>query len=616
MKQLKKLRTLISLLILALPVMLNVGFAESVFAAEGAAQVTLHKKKMTSFPAEDIQNTGQTMPEFDQYQGLAGIEFKVYDVTSDFYHHRAAGKTIDEAKTLVQGMATGTPVAEGVTDSNGDLTLSLNKKSGGKDAVYTIAETAKSGVVAGANMVLAFPVYEILKDGKYGDTELNDIHLYPKNTVTSDGALKVEKKGTAADELLNGAEFAISKVEGNVTKYISGAKDGLYTWSENKNDAYQFITGNTYNPSDGVASSEGSQGVLIIKGLEVGTYVLEETKAPANAELIEGQTKTDFDILAGTTGAVELTVKNDTSKVEKTTPQYNGKDYAIGEEIDFEISVNIPLGIADSDSAGNKYTKFNLVDTHDPVLTFVNDPAKYSLFDGTQEIAQSNYTVTETADGFIVAVSEGYISSLTPTNKLTFKYKMFLNDKADPTQGYTNSAQVDNGHTEDKTPPEVEVTTGGRRFIKIDGDVSKDKPLAGAKFVVRDKDSDTAKYLKVDETTKNISWVDSLAEATELTTSSDGLLDITGLKYGTYYLEETVAPNDYVKLTKRVEFTVDENSYGDTQSLVDPQKVPNKHKGSLPSTGGMGIYFFIGAGMLLLATGIVYFNKRRKEQHA
>ncbi len=132
MKQLKKLRTLISLLILALPVMLNVGFAESVFAAEGAAQVTLHKKKMTSFPAEDIQNTGQTMPEFDQYQGLAGIEFKVYDVTSDFYHHRAAGKTIDEAKTLVQGMATGTPVAEGVTDSNGDLTLSLNKKSGGQ----------------------------------------------------------------------------------------------------------------------------------------------------------------------------------------------------------------------------------------------------------------------------------------------------------------------------------------------------------------------------------------------------------------------------------------------------------------------------------------------------
>ncbi|MDQ8528681.1 hypothetical protein Q3F59_12255, partial [Enterococcus faecium] len=81
--------------------------------------------------------------------------------------------------------------------------------------------------------------------------------------------------------------------------------------------------------------------------LEVGKYNLEEVKAPDNAEMIEKQTITPFEILANSQTPVEKTIKNDTSKVDKTTPQLNGKDVAIGEKIQYEISVNIPLGIAD-----------------------------------------------------------------------------------------------------------------------------------------------------------------------------------------------------------------------------------------------------------------------------
>lgn len=611
MKQLKKITTLIGVLLLSLPMVLSLGFAKPVIAAEGQAKVMIHKKKMTTLPDPLIQNTGKEMDEFENYQGLGDVEFKVYDVTAKFYEEREKGTSIEDAKKAVRDETTGTPVAMGTTDSGGNLVLNLDKKSGGKDAVYTIAETGKTGVVAAVNMVIAFPVYEILEDGTYGDVELNDIHLYPKNAVTNDGSLTVKKVGTAEDELLDGAEFAILKVEGGVTKYISGAKDGLYLWSEDKGKAKEFSTGNNYAPGDNeITSAAGSTGILNISGLEQGSYTLEETKAPDNAGMIASETKKTFEIKDKTT--VEITVKNDTSKVEKTTPQYDGKDYAIGEDIDFEISVNIPLGIADKEGSANKYTKFNLIDEHSEALTFVNVPAEYGLFDGTTEIDAANYTVTETTNGFTVAVNPAYIPSLTPGGKLTFKYKMYLNDKADPTKEFKNNAQVENGYTTDTTPPNVEVTTGGRRFIKIDGDVSKDTPLAGAKFVIRNENTDTAKYLKI-AADKKISWVDTLTEATEFTTGADGLLDITGLKYGTYFLEETEAPNDYVKLTERVEFTVDEKSYGDTQALIAPQKVPNKHKGTLPSTGGMGIYFFIGGGLLLIAVGAVYFNKRRKE---
>lgn len=103
------------------------------------------------------------------------------------------------------------------------------------------------------------------------------------------------------------------------------------------------------------------------------------------------------------------------------------------------------------------------------------------------------------------------------------------------------------------------------------------------------------------------------AEATTFTTTADGLVDITGLKYGTYYLEETVAPDDYVLLTNRIEFVVNEQSYGTTENLVSPEKVPNKHKGTLPSTGGKGIYVYLGSGAVLLLIAGVYFARRRKE---
>ncbi|MDQ8341522.1 SpaA isopeptide-forming pilin-related protein, partial [Enterococcus faecium] len=84
------------------------------------------------------------------------------------------------------------------------------------------------------------------------------------------------------------------------------------------------------------------------------------------------------------------------------------------------------------------------------------------------------------------------------------------------------------------TPPSVDVVTGGKRFVKVDGDVTSDQTLAGAEFVVRDQDSDTAKYLSIDPSTKAVSWVSAKESATVFTTTSNGLIDVTGLKYGTY----------------------------------------------------------------------------------
>ncbi|MHC2858268.1 hypothetical protein ACUXIC_002070, partial [Enterococcus lactis] len=222
-----------------------------------------------------------------------------------------------------------------------------------------------------------FQLYEMIKqtDGsyKYGTEELDTIHLYPKNIVGNDGTLKVTKVGTAENEALNGAAFIISKEEGtpSVKKYIQSVTDGLYTWTTDQTKAKHFITGHSYDiGNNDFAEATIEKGQLIVNHLEVGKYNLEEVKAPDNAEMIDNQTNTPFEILANSQTPVEKTIRNDTSKVDKTTPQLNGKDVAIGEKIQYEISVNIPLGIADKEGTQNKYTTFKLIDTHDAALTF------------------------------------------------------------------------------------------------------------------------------------------------------------------------------------------------------------------------------------------------------
>ncbi|WP_322898955.1 SpaH/EbpB family LPXTG-anchored major pilin [Enterococcus faecium] len=630
----QKIWGIIATLIMVFPFVLGLGNAKNVFADDNTdmANIIIHKKKMTgeNVPNPLIQNSGNEMTEFDNYQGLAGVTFSVYDVTTEFYNSRAADTSVDDAKAEVKNLTPNTPIAQGTTDAGGNLTLNLPKKQNGKDAVYTIKEEEKDGVVAADNMVVAFPVYEMIKqaDGsyKYGTEELSTIHIYPKNVVSNNGSLQVKKEGTAENEGLNGAEFIISKSEGesNTVKYIQGVKDGLYTWTTNKEDAKHFITGYSYSIGDNqfteAKNADSVKGELTVKNLEVGAYTLEEVKAPNNAALIDSQTNTPFTISANSTEKtpVELTIKNDTSKVEKTTPQLNGKDVAIGEKIQYQISVNIPLGIADKDSNGNKYKKFNLVDTHDAALTFDNQTSGdygYVLYDGEKVISSKNYQVTEQDNGFTVAVNPDFIPSLTPGGTLKFVYFMHLNDKADPTKGFKNEANVDNDHITDKTPPTVEVVTGGKRFVKVDGDVTSTKTLAGASFVVRNENSDTAKYLKIDDT-KAVTWVDTKEDATTFTTEDDGLIVLTGLKYGTYFLEETVAPNDYVLLSNRIEFTVNGDSYGTTENLINPEKVPNKHKGTLPSTGGKGIYAFIAIGTIAVAGAVFYFTRGRKQTEA
>ena len=495
-------------------------FTPVVSADETPATVTIHKLQGKTGP---IVNTGKELSGYTASDFLDGITYNVYDVTAAYhakynevYTSTTAQAADDTARAHVQGTAGHAPTVSGatlvgepkVTANGGAATFTLPKKSDGKDAVYVFVEQPKTGITAAAeNLVLSFPVYQLDDKGTYTDTELSDIHLYPKNTT--------------------------------------------------------------------------------------------ETIAP------------EKDI---------------------TTPNADAaghNNYNVGKEIGFRLSTLIPanIGIKEVDGVTPHYNTFGLIDTHDTTLTF-NPAGKHELkVAGTSIVLKegetADYTIVvgepavEGKDTFKVKLTQAGINKLAEQGgkTLEFTYTMKLNAKAVMDEKNVNKVTVEYGRKTDDfndvvTTPgnEKEVYTGGYRFIKTD--VSTNKPLANAEFVVRDAATE-GQYLKIDDTTKEISWVTSVTDATKFKTLGDGIVDIKGLTYGTYYLEERKAPTDYVRLSARIAFIVAFNSYNSTTTT--PHNVANTPKGFLPSTGGAGIILFVALGAAMVGLAGVYFTSRRKK---
>ena len=79
----------------------------------------------------------------------------------------------------------------------------------------------------------------------------------------------------------------------------------------------------------------------------------------------------------------------------------------------------------------------------------------------------------------------------------------------------------------------------------------------------------------------------------------------SGLANGSYYFEETEAPEGFNKLTARTDAT----TITDANATI---RVTNQSGTELPSTGGIGttIFYIIGA-ILVIGAGVVLVTRRR-----
>lgn len=390
-------------------------------------------------------------------------------------------------------------------------------------------------------------------------------------------------------------------------------------------------------------------------GLDAGWYLVRETTAASSTpNATTGNAPLSLFMMKGGQN-INITVKSDvpTSHKKIVSDDYSNPrdadDFQTNENITYRLTFDIPLKwktqykdgfyftMHDKLSAGLDYVgdpAIKVADNEDSITSAVNWDKSAQGYGYTPEFSKSKdgKTVewkfatagTETSD---TTNRKANLKLAGKTVVVYYKAKMNASAKIASTGGNGNTYQVYYQHNPgnaadgyDHTTPETpNVYTYQFIVVKQDGD-NTDTKLSGAEFKLYSDQSATKKEVAV-SFANGVYTVDPNGKAV-LTTGTDGRITVNGLDSGTYYLKETKAPSGY-KLddtVREVTVTPDSEVVGAKNGEPITYKVHNdpnhtmtikNYKGSLPSTGGMGIVLMVVAGVLLIAGGMISIMRRR-----
>lgn len=305
----------------------------------------------------------------------------------------------------------------------------------------------------------------------------------------------------------------------------------------------------------------------------------------------------------------------------------------VGDKVTFQLTAEVP-----DMSDYTKYT-FKFVDTMTKGLDFVDGSVKVTIADKNIDAGDNTYKVNFDTVQKVLTVTFDNLKKVnkeenTPVatgDKIVVTYEAYINKDASRTDPATNKVylQYSNNPGTDElgksNPDESKVYTYDIEIHKFHTEDIDANRLANATFkLTSDVDGNNVVKL-VAETDANAYHVQGDGETgvDTVTTDGTGKINIKGLKDGTYYLHETIAPTGYNKLKKpiKIDITVTGEAYTTPTYKVDEAdqstsniiKVENVKGVMLPETGSIGTIGLTALGVAVVLLGVFAPRKKKKE---
>jgi len=349
-------------------------------------------------------------------------------------------------------------------------------------------------------------------------------------------------------------------------------------------DTEQLLEGVTFELfHEGSSMGEyttNSEGLIQVSGLLYGDYYFQEVETQDGYVL--GDQRIEFSITES--GSIDEAGEHHGTVVHVDAMNYVEPDIDKevdedevnrGETVTYTLTVDLPGDIS-------SYNHFVVTDVLDPRLSYVDGSSNVSV-PGAFDFEENGQTLTWTVSDF---------TALVGVKQVTISFDALVAEDAEPNEVIDNKAVIDfeNQHGQDGEKESDDVpltpTAGNITVIKLDGD-DENVLLPGAEFELRDEDGNVVQTG---------------------TTDSNGQLTFAEVDYGTYYIVETKAPDGYSLPSNPIEVVVD----GDNQNVT--VEVNNyKSDWHLPRTGGIGTVPFTIVGLLIMASAVYLYVRRRNQ---